>query len=159
VEPHCYKLVNFPAGQSRADVQQRTISVILKRVNALGVSEPEVRGAGNSNEPDHRRSCRGHRAAGAKDNRLGHQARLYQMVKDDKVTGGTIPGYKPQLTGLTGDDIASATPALIRRAESDGGQRELHLSRLRPLRKLTTANVAACSGDPSTTAAAARSAT
>src|SRR5207302_6725776 len=41
-----YQLINFPAGQSRADVQQRTITVISKRVNSLGVSEPEIRGAG-----------------------------------------------------------------------------------------------------------------
>jgi preprotein translocase subunit SecD len=33
-----YKLTNFPAGQNRADVQQRTIQVINKRVNALNVS-------------------------------------------------------------------------------------------------------------------------
>src|SRR5438034_1079657 len=36
-----YELTNFPAGQSRPDVQQRTIAVINKRVNALGVHEPE----------------------------------------------------------------------------------------------------------------------
>ena len=45
-----YQLTNFPAGQSRADVQQRTIDVINKRVNALGVSEPEIRGAGSNND-------------------------------------------------------------------------------------------------------------
>ena len=32
-----YQLTNFPAGQSRADVQQRTIQVINKRVNSLNV--------------------------------------------------------------------------------------------------------------------------
>ena len=42
-----YQLTNFPAGQSRADVQKRTIDVINKRVNSLGVSEPEIRGAGS----------------------------------------------------------------------------------------------------------------
>src|SRR5437762_3778653 len=45
-----YQLTNFPAGQNRADVQQRTIAVINKRVNALGVSEPEIRGAGANND-------------------------------------------------------------------------------------------------------------
>src|SRR5437868_465024 len=43
-----YQLTNFPAGQSHADVQQRTIAVINKRVNALGVNEPEIRGAGSN---------------------------------------------------------------------------------------------------------------
>src|SRR6201982_2273345 len=43
-----YQLTNFPAGQNRADVQQRAIQVINKRVNALGVSEPEIRGAGSN---------------------------------------------------------------------------------------------------------------
>src|SRR2546430_14316166 len=45
-----YELTNFPAGQSRADVQQRTIQVINRRVNALNVSEPEIRGAGSNND-------------------------------------------------------------------------------------------------------------
>ena len=45
-----YQLTNFPAGQTRADVQQKTITVISKRVNSLGVSEPEIRGAGTNND-------------------------------------------------------------------------------------------------------------
>src|SRR5258708_29702056 len=45
-----YQLTNFPAGQSRADVQQRTIQVINTRVNSLGVSEPQIRGAGTNND-------------------------------------------------------------------------------------------------------------
>src|SRR5438046_8803096 len=43
-----YQLTNFPAGQNRADVQQKNIQVINKRVNALNVSEPEIRGAGSN---------------------------------------------------------------------------------------------------------------
>ena len=31
-------------------MQQRTVDVINKRVNALGVSEPEIRGAGSQND-------------------------------------------------------------------------------------------------------------
>src|SRR5690348_18454793 len=54
-----YQLKNFPAGQSRADVQQRAIQVINKRVNALGVSEPEIRGGGsNYDRKIGRASCR-----------------------------------------------------------------------------------------------------
>ena len=37
-----YRLVNFPPGQSRADVQQRTIQVINRRVNSLNVDRKSV---------------------------------------------------------------------------------------------------------------------
>jgi len=43
-----YKMTNCPGGKCTQEVQQRTIQVINKRVNALNVSEPEIRGAGNN---------------------------------------------------------------------------------------------------------------
>src|ERR1700757_948947 len=100
-----YQLSNFPAGQNRADVQQRTIAVINKRVNALGVSEPEIRGAGTNNARV---------TADQAQKTIGAVSKLVytKWVKDDKVTGGPEPGYKPQLTGLTGDDISSATATI-----------------------------------------------
>ncbi|HEY8842030.1 MAG TPA: protein translocase subunit SecD [Candidatus Dormibacteraeota bacterium] len=145
-----YQLVNFPAGQSRADVQQRTIAVILKRVNALGVSEPEVRGAGNNDRITV--DLAGVTAQQAQKT-IGSVTKLVytKWVKDAKVTGGTIPGYKPQLTGLTGDDIASAS-ASIDPSSGIGWVVNVnftsHGSDL--FGKLTTANVAAC---PDTTTA------
>lgn len=140
-----YQLINFPAGQSRADVQQRTITVILKRVNALGVSEPEVRGAGNNNERI-TVDLAGVTAQQAQKT-IGSVTKLVytRWVKDAKVTGGTVPGYKPQLTGLTGDDIASANASID--PQSGIGwvvnvNFNSHGSEL--FGKLTTANVAAC---------------
>ena len=147
-----YKLNNFPAGQSRADVQQRTISVILKRVNALGVSEPEVRGAGSSN--DRITVDLAGVTADQAQKTIGAISKLVytKWVKDDKVTGGTVPGYKPALTGLTGDDIASSSASLDQNGIGwvVNVNFTSHGSDL--FGKLTTANVAACSGDPSTAA-------
>src|SRR5437016_13672759 len=107
-----YSLTNFPAGQSRADVQQRTISVINKRVNALNVNEPEIRGAG-TNYDRITVDLAGVTAAQAQKT-IGAVSKLVytKWVPDAKVTGGPEPGYKPQLTGLTGDDINSASATI-----------------------------------------------
>ena len=143
-----YQLINFPAGQSRADVQQRTISVILKRVNALGVSEPEVRGAGNNNERI-TVDLAGVTAQQAQKT-IGSVTKLVytKWVKDAKVTGGKIPGYRPQLTGLTGDDIASAS-ASIDPSSGIGWVVNVNFTSHGAdlFGKLTTANVAACATD------------
>src|SRR5690242_12713179 len=104
-----YQLTNFPAGQNRSDVQQRTIQVINKRVNALGVSEPEIRGGG-SNYDRITVDLAGVNAEQAQKT-IGAVSKLVytKWVPDAKATGGPEPGYKPQFTGLTGDDIQSAT--------------------------------------------------
>jgi preprotein translocase subunit SecD len=148
-----YKLTNFPAGQTRADVQQKTITVITKRVNSLGVSEPEIRGAGNN---DRITVDLAGVTADQAQKVIGAVNRLVYTtwVPDAKVTGGTVPGYKPQLTGLTGDDISSATAVID---QSGIGwvvniQFSSHGSDL--FGKLTTDNVAACPGDPNTSQAA-----
>jgi preprotein translocase subunit SecD len=106
-----YKLVNFPPGQSRADVQQRTIQVINKRVNALNVSEPEIRGAGNNDRITV--DLAGVTAEQAQKT-IGAISKLVytKWVPDAKVTNGPEPGYKPAFVGLTGDDIQSATAAI-----------------------------------------------
>jgi SecD/SecF fusion protein len=41
---------NFPPGQDRAAVQQRTIDILQRRVNALGVNEPIVQAAGSNHD-------------------------------------------------------------------------------------------------------------
>ena len=107
-----YQLTNFPAGQNRADVQQRTIAVINKRVNALNVSEPEIRGAGTNN--DRITVDLAGVTADQAQKTIGAVSKLVytKWVKDDKVQGGPEPGYKPALTGLTGDDISSATATI-----------------------------------------------
>jgi preprotein translocase subunit SecD len=107
-----YRLYNFPPGQSRPDVQKKTIDVINKRVNSLGVSEPEIRGAG-SNYDRITVDLAGVTADQAQKT-IGAVSKLVytKWVPDAKVTGGIEPGYKPAFTGLTGDDIQNASATI-----------------------------------------------
>jgi len=149
-----YRLVNFPAGQTRADVQQKTITVIAKRVNSLGVSEPEIRGAGTNN--DRITVDLAGVTADQAQKVIGAVNKLVytKWVADAKVTGGPQPGYKPELTGLTGDDISSAT-AVIDQSGIGWVVNIQFTSRGADLfGNLTTANVAACPGDPNSSATA-----
>ena len=149
-----YQLTNFPAGQSRADVQQRTINVISKRVNSLGVSEPEIRGAGTNN--DRITVDLAGVSADQAQKVIGAVNRLVytKWVPDTKVTGGPEPGYKPAFTGLTGDDIQSAT-AVIDQNQIGWVVNVVFTSHGADLfSRLTRDNVAACPGDPNTTASA-----
>jgi preprotein translocase subunit SecD len=146
-----YQLTNFPAGQSRADVQQRTVAVISKRVNSLGVSEPEIRGAGNNN--DRITVDLAGVTADQAQKTIGRVTKLVytKWVKDAKATTGLHPGYKPALTGLTGDDVSSANASIDQNGvgwvvnvifNSHGSQL---------FDDLTRANVAACASvDPTT---------
>ncbi|HET7740445.1 MAG TPA: preprotein translocase subunit SecD, partial [Mycobacterium sp.] len=145
-----YELTNFPPGQSRADVQQRTIAVINKRVNSLGVSEPEIRGAGNSNDRI-TVDLAGVNAAQAQKV-IGAVSKLVytKWVADSKVTGGVVPGYKPVLTGLTGDDISSAAASIDSTGTSWVVNITFTSAGADKFSKLTTDNVAACPGDVST---------
>ena len=149
-----YQLTNFPAGQSRADVQQRTIQVINKRVNSLGVSEPEIRGAG-SNYDRITVDLAGVNAQQAQKT-IGAVSKLVYVkwVPDSKVTNGPEPGYKPALTGLTGDDISSASASI----DSTGTSWVVNVSFTQAgatkFDNLTRDNVNACPGDPNTSATA-----
>ena len=149
-----YQLTNCPGGQCTSDIQQRTIAVINKRVNSLGVSEPEIRGAG-SHFDRITVDLAGVNAAEAQKT-IGAVSKLVytKWVPDDKVTAGPEPGYKPQLTGLTGDDISTASASIDQTGTSwvvnvtftsRGGDR---------FDTLTRENVAACPGDPTTTQSA-----
>jgi preprotein translocase subunit SecD len=141
-----YKLINFPPGQSRADVQKKTIDVINKRVNSLGVSEPEIRGAG-SNYDRITVDLAGVTADQAQKT-IGAVSKLVytKWVKDANVKGGPWPGYKPAFVGLTGDDIQNASATIdqsgvgwvvnITFTSRGGGI----------FADLTRANVAACPG-------------
>ena len=149
-----YQLTNFPAGQSRADVQQRTIQVINKRVNALGVSEPEIRGAG-SNYDRITVDLAGVTADQAQKT-IGAVSKLVytKWVPDTKVTGGPQPGYRPQLTGLTGDDISSATSSIDQTGTSWVVNVSFTSAGATKFDNLTRDNVNACPGDPNTVASA-----
>lgn len=149
-----YKLVNFPPGQSRSDVQQRTIQVINKRVNALNVSEPEIRGAGTNN--DRITVDLAGVTADQAQKTIGAVSKLVytKWVADSKVTNGPAPGYKPAFVGLTGDDISSAVASI----DTNGTGWVVNVSFTSPggtkFADLTRANVAACPGDPNTVASA-----
>jgi preprotein translocase subunit SecD len=149
-----YQMTNFPAGQSRADVQRKTIDVINKRVNALNVSEPEIRGAG-SNYDRITVDLAGVSAAQAQKTIGAVNKLVYtKWVKDDKVKGGPEAGYKPALTGLTGDDIQSATATIDPNGTSWVVNIQFNSSGADLFDKLTAANVAACPGDTETNPAA-----
>ena len=141
-----YRLINFPPGQSRADVQKRTIDVINKRVNALGVSEPEIRGAG-TNYDRITVDLAGVTADQAQKT-IGAVSKLVytKWVKDDKVTNGPQAGFRPAFTGLTGDDIQSATATI----DQNGVGWVVNVSFTSRggglFADLTRANVAACPG-------------
>jgi preprotein translocase subunit SecD len=143
-----YQLTNFPAGQSRADVQQRTINVIAKRVNALGVSEPEIRGAGNN---DRITVDLAGVTADQAQKTIGAVSRLVytKWVADTTVTGGPHPGYKPALTGLTGDDIQSATATVDPNNVGWVVNVSFTSTGATKFDDLTRANVAACQIDAS----------
>ncbi len=149
-----YQMTNCPGGQCTSDIQQRTISVINKRVNSLGVSEPEIRGAG-SHFDRITVDLAGVNAAQAQKT-IGAVSKLVytKWVPDAKVTGGPEPGYRPELTGLTGDDISSATASI----DQTGTSWVVNIgftSRGGDLfDTLTRDNVNACPGDPNTSQSA-----
>src|SRR5437868_8831354 len=149
-----YQLTNFPAGQSRAEVQQRTIAVINKRVNSLGVSEPEIRGAG-SNYDRITVDLAGVNAAQAQKT-IGAVSKLVytKWVADAKATGGPQPGYKPAFTGLTGDDIQSASAVIDQNGVGWVVNVVFTSHGADTFSRLTRDNVAACPGDPNTTPSA-----
>ena len=143
-----YQMDGFPPGQSRADVQQRTIDVIQKRVNTLGVSEPEIRGAGSNN--DRITVDLAGVTADQAEKAIGRITKLVytKWVPDAKVTGGPFPGYKPALVGLTGDDIQSASASLDQNGVSWVVNLQFTSRGSDLFASLTRANVAACPGDP-----------
>jgi len=143
-----YQLTNFPPAQSKATVQQRTITVISKRVNSLGVSEPEIRGAGSNNDRI-TVDLAGVTAAQAQKVIGAVNKLVYtKWVPDTKVTAGPHAGYKPAFTGLTGDDIASANATIDQQGIGWVVNVSFTSRGADLFSKLTTDNVAACPGDP-----------
>jgi preprotein translocase subunit SecD len=149
-----YLMTNFPPGQNRCDVQQRTIQVINKRVNGLNVSEPEIRGAG-SNCDRITVDLAGVTADQAQKT-IGAVSKLVYTtwVPDAKVTNGPEAGYKPAFSGLTGDDISSANAAIDQTGVSWVVNVSFTSTGGTKFANLTRANVAACPGDPNTVATA-----
>ena len=141
-----YQLTNFPPGQSRADVQQRTIQVINKRVNSLNVSEPEIRGAG-TNYDRITVDLAGVTADQAQKT-IGAISKLVytKWVPDTTVTNGPEPGYKPAFVGLTGDDIQSANASIDQSGLTWGVNINFTSHGGSTFSTLTRDNVAACPG-------------
>jgi preprotein translocase subunit SecD len=142
-----YQMTNCPNGVCTSDVQQRTIAVINKRVNSLGVSEPEIRGAGNKNDRI-TVDLAGVNAAQAQKT-IGAVSKLVytKWVKDPKAKGGDFDGYRPQLTGLTGDDIQSATASIDQNGTSWVVNINFTSRGADVFDRLTRDNVAACPGE------------
>jgi preprotein translocase subunit SecD len=103
---------NFPPGQDRATVQQRTIDILQKRVNALGTSEPLVQASG-SNHDRIDVQLAGVSASQAAQV-IGHRDQLVitTWVPDSSITGGPFPGYRPQMTQMTADMLQNASASL-----------------------------------------------
>ena len=90
-------------------------------------------------------------AAGSSTSSHGNRAVVYTTwVPDTLVTNGPEPGYKPALTGLTGNDIDSATPAIDENGKSWVVNIGFTSRGAQEFSRLTRANVAACPGDVST---------
>lgn len=104
------QLTNFPPGRSRAEVQQQTIDVIQKRINALGTNEPVVQAAGGNN--DRIEVQLAGVPADKAEAAIGQTAQLIttKWVADPSVTGGPWPGFKPQITNLRSDMVTGANP-------------------------------------------------
>jgi preprotein translocase subunit SecD len=107
------QMTNFPAGQDRTQVQSRTIDVIQKRVNALGVSEPVVQGGGGSNH-DRIEVQLANVSPAQAEKVIGQRFQLVvtKWVADPSITNGPLPGYKPQMTQMTADMLTSASAGL-----------------------------------------------
>jgi preprotein translocase subunit SecD len=104
------QMSDLPAGQDPATVQQRTIDILQKRVNALGTTEPVIQGAGSNRIDVQLAGVSAARAAQV----IGQRDQLVftTWVADSSITGGPYPGYRPEMTKMTGDMLTSATAEL-----------------------------------------------
>jgi preprotein translocase subunit SecD len=103
---------NFPPGQDRAAVQQRTIDILQKRVNALGTTEPLVQASGSNHDRIDVQlagvtASQAQQVIGKRD-----QLVITTWVPDSSITNGPNPGYRPQMTSMTADMLQSASAEL-----------------------------------------------
>ena len=105
------QLTDIPPGRNVSDVQQEAVQVITNRVNILGVSEPVVEAQGSDRiEVD----LAGVSAARAQQV-IGRTDRLVltRWVSDPHAPSNSPQqGFRPELTGLTGDELTSASPGI-----------------------------------------------
>jgi preprotein translocase subunit SecD len=107
-----YQMTDVPAGSNAADLQSKEIAVIRKRVDALGVSEPVVEPEGDNRIIVQLAGVSSQRAQEV----IGRTTKLVytRWVPDANAPAGreTQQGWRPQLTGLTGDMVSSANAGL-----------------------------------------------
>jgi preprotein translocase subunit SecD len=106
------QMSNFPTGQDRAQVQQRTIDILQRRVNALGVNEPVVQASGSNNDRIDVQLAGVSAAQAEKVIGQRNQLVITTWVPDQTVQGGAQPGYKPQPTAMTADMLQSSSASL-----------------------------------------------
>ncbi len=147
------QLTDVSPGANMSDIQSRAISVITRRVNSIGVSEPQIFPVGSDRiEVD----LAGVTAAHA-EQVIGKTQRLVytKWVKDAKApVNSPQPGYKPALTGLTGDMVTSANASLDSNGTSWVVNTQFNSTGSDLFGRLTTDNVNACPGDVNTLATA-----
>jgi preprotein translocase subunit SecD len=105
------QLTDIPPGRDRNTIQQEAIAVINNRVNTLGVSEPQISAQG----PDRIEVDLAGISAARAQQVIGRTDRLVltKWVKDPNAPSDSPePGYRPQLTGVTGDMLTSASAAV-----------------------------------------------
>jgi preprotein translocase subunit SecD len=104
------QLTNFPAGRTKSEVQTQTIDVLQKRINSIGVNEPQINPVGD----DQIEVQLANVSAAKAEQVIGQRARLVTTtwVKDPSITVGPNVGYKPQITPLTADMLTSANASL-----------------------------------------------
>jgi preprotein translocase subunit SecD len=103
---------NFPPGQDRANVQQRTIDILQKRVNALGTTEPLVQASGSNHDRIDVQLAGVSASQAAQVIGRRDQLVITTWAPDSSVTGGPFPGYRPRMTQMTADMLQSASASL-----------------------------------------------
>jgi preprotein translocase subunit SecD len=139
------QLTNFPSGRARSDVQQQAIDVIQKRINSIGVNEPQINGVGGSNDQIEVQLA--NVSAAKAESVIGQTARLVTTtwVKDASITVGPNVGYKPQITSLTADMLTSASAGLDQNGTSWVVNLTYNSQGASILNTLTTKQYGACS--------------
>ena len=140
------QLKDLPPGANARDIQQKEVAVIERRINSLGVSEPDVRPQGNDRISVDIAGVSSDKAQKV----IGKTAKLVytKWVKDDKAPAGrqTSGAYRPELTPLTGDMITNAAASVDQNGVSWVVNVEFNSTGADLFGKLTQENVNACPG-------------
>jgi protein-export membrane protein SecD len=137
------QLTGFPAGRSRSEVQTQTVDVIQKRINSIGVNEPQINPVGSDQIEVQLANVSASRAQQV----IGQTARLVTTtwVKDPSIIVGPNVGYRPQITPLTADMLSGASAALDQNGTSWVVDLTYNSQGASILNNLTTKQYNACS--------------